>query len=55
MVRPGVVSIVGEVRFPGKYPVRRGETLREVIKRAGGLTELAFARARVHARGPAGA
>jgi protein involved in polysaccharide export with SLBB domain len=36
------VTIVGEVRFPGEYPVRRGETLREVVERAGGLTDLAF-------------
>jgi len=36
------VSIAGEVRFPGTYPVRRGETLKSVIDRAGGLTEFAF-------------
>ena len=30
------------MRFPGDYPIRRGETLREIIKRAGGLTDLAF-------------
>jgi polysaccharide biosynthesis/export protein len=34
--------IMGEVRFPGEYPIRRGETLRSVIERAGGLTDLAF-------------
>jgi protein involved in polysaccharide export with SLBB domain len=44
------VSIVGEVRFPGIYPIRRGETLREVIKRAGGLTDLAFSRGAVYTR-----
>jgi protein involved in polysaccharide export with SLBB domain len=38
------VTLSGEVRFPGKYPVRRGETLYEVIQRAGGLTPRAFAR-----------
>ena len=36
------MSIVGEVRFPGDYPVRRGETLRQVVEHAGGLTDLAF-------------
>lgn len=44
------ISIVGEVRFPGIYPIRRGETLREVIKRAGGLTDLAFSRGAVYTR-----
>src|SRR5262249_12948549 len=32
----------GEVRFPGTYPIRRGETLSSVITRAGGLTAYAF-------------
>jgi polysaccharide export outer membrane protein len=36
------VEIRGEVRFPGRYPIHRGETLRSVIARAGGLTDLAF-------------
>ena len=44
------ISIVGEVRFPGIYPIRRGETLREVIRRAGGLTDLAFSRGAVYTR-----
>jgi protein involved in polysaccharide export with SLBB domain len=38
-----VVRLEGEVRFPGEYPIRRGETLRSVVERAGGLTSLAFA------------
>ncbi len=33
------VSIQGEVRFPGIYPIVRGETLVELIERAGGLTD----------------
>jgi polysaccharide export outer membrane protein len=41
--RAETVEIVGEVRFPGTYPVKRGETLRSVMERAGGLTDLAFA------------
>jgi protein involved in polysaccharide export with SLBB domain len=36
------VSLMGEVRFPGIYPIQRGETLRSVLNRAGGLTSLAF-------------
>ncbi len=44
------ISIIGEVRFPGLYPIRRGETLREVIKRAGGLTDLAFSQGAVYTR-----
>lgn len=36
------VVVAGEVRFPGTYAVRRGETLRDVIERAGGLTDYAF-------------
>ena len=40
--RAETVEIVGEVRFPGTYPVKRGETLRSVMQRAGGLTDLAF-------------
>jgi polysaccharide biosynthesis/export protein len=44
------ISILGEVRFPGQYPIRRGETLREVVKRAGGLTDLAFMQGSVFTR-----
>src|SRR5690606_19341561 len=36
------VEIIGEVRFPGRYPIQRGETLRSVLQRAGGMTDLAF-------------
>jgi len=36
------VTLRGEVRFPGTYPIKRGETLRDVLDRAGGLTDLAF-------------
>lgn len=39
----GVVEILGEVRFPGRYPIGRGERLSEVIARAGGLNESAYA------------
>lgn len=44
------IEIVGEVRFPGRYPVQRGETLRSVLLRAGGLTDLAFAEGSIFLR-----
>ncbi|MBM4213224.1 MAG: hypothetical protein FJ179_05850 [Gammaproteobacteria bacterium] len=44
------VVLRGEVRFPGIYPIRRGETLRSVLERAGGLTGLAFVRGAVFTR-----
>jgi len=36
------ISLEGEVKFPGEYRIRRGETLRQVLERAGGLTDGAF-------------
>lgn len=36
------IVLNGEVRYPGEYTIRNGETLRDVIKRAGGLTDNAF-------------
>ena len=36
------VSIKGEVRFPGTYSIQRGETMEDVLERAGGLTDDAF-------------
>ena len=36
------ITLEGEVRFPGEYRVRRGETLSQMLERAGGLTEAAF-------------
>ena len=44
------VTLVGELRFPGRYPVARGETMRSVVMRAGGLTEHAFAEGSVFTR-----
>ncbi|MCJ7674442.1 MAG: SLBB domain-containing protein, partial [Sedimentisphaerales bacterium] len=35
-------TISGEVRFPGTYPLQRGETLSSVIERAGGYTDRAY-------------
>ncbi len=45
-----VVEITGEVRFPGSYPVKRGEMLLELLDRAGGLTDEAFAEGAVFLR-----
>lgn len=44
------VVIEGEVRFPGRYPIQRGETLRSVVARAGGITDFAFPRGSVFTR-----
>src|SRR5690554_1522063 len=44
------VKIAGEVRFPGTYSVRRGEMLSDLIERAGGLTDYAYANAAVFTR-----
>jgi polysaccharide biosynthesis/export protein len=44
------VTLMGEVRFPGTYPIRKGEALLSVIERAGGLTEWAYAEGAVFTR-----
>ena len=44
------MELKGEVRFPGTYPIRQGETLRSVLERAGGLTAAAFAEGSVFTR-----
>ncbi|QYK00290.1 SLBB domain-containing protein [Shewanella psychrotolerans] len=36
------VEIRGEVLFPGVYNIRRGETLKDVVERAGGFTSFAY-------------
>uniref|UniRef100_A0A486XV97 Capsular polysaccharide biosynthesis/export periplasmic protein WcbA Capsular polysaccharide export system protein KpsC n=1 Tax=Rheinheimera sp. BAL341 TaxID=1708203 RepID=A0A486XV97_9GAMM len=37
-----LIEIRGEVRFPGRYSVQKGESLSSVLRRAGGLMEGAF-------------
>lgn len=37
-----LVSLTGEVKFPGKYPIKEKETLQSLIERAGGFTKDAF-------------
>ncbi|HHF2871638.1 SLBB domain-containing protein [Vibrio diabolicus] len=44
------VTLQGEVRFPGTYTVRLGETLGELLKRAGGLTEFAHPQGAIFTR-----
>jgi len=45
-----VIEVKGEVKFPGTYNIRRGETLSDVIARAGGYTEYAYPSAAVFVR-----
>ncbi|MBI5138147.1 MAG: SLBB domain-containing protein [Nitrospirae bacterium] len=44
------VTLGGEVRFPGVYPVEEGERLSSVIARAGGYTDKAYLPAAVFTR-----
>jgi protein involved in polysaccharide export with SLBB domain len=38
----GAVTVQGEVRFAGSYPIIRGEHLSDLLARAGGLTNTAY-------------
>jgi protein involved in polysaccharide export with SLBB domain len=44
------ITLRGEVNYPGEYTFRDGESLRDVLIRAGGLTENAFPRGAVFTR-----
>jgi len=44
------VTIRGEVRFPGIYPVKKGERLADLIERAGGFTENAYLKGTIFTR-----
>ncbi|WP_046004792.1 SLBB domain-containing protein [Pseudoalteromonas rubra] len=44
------VSLIGEVRFPGEYVVKRGDTLIDVLNRAGGITKYADENAAIFTR-----
>ena len=48
--RQATVTLHGQVRFPGTYTIRPGETLKSVIERAGGLTPWAFPQGAVFTR-----
>lgn len=45
-----LVSIQGEVKYPGTYAIQKGEKLSSVLIRAGGLTERAYPRGAVFIR-----
>ena len=45
-----VVTLKGEVKFPGTYTVKSGEKLSSVIERAGGFTDEAFVNGTVFTR-----
>ena len=49
-MEPGTIEVLGEVRFPGKYPIHQGETLHGVLERAGGFTSAAFPEGAVYIR-----
>jgi len=44
------VELRGEFVFPGKYTIKRGETLAELINKAGGFTKFAFIKGSVFSR-----
>lgn len=48
--RQEFVELKGEVRFPGKYIIEKGERLESVIRRAGGFTGKAYLRGAVFTR-----
>ena len=49
-VAAATVEVKGEVRFPGIYPISRGEQLSKLIERAGGVTDMAFTEGAVFLR-----
>jgi len=38
----GTVTVAGQVRYPGEFDIRRDERLSSVLKRAGGMSEVAY-------------
>lgn len=44
------VTLRGQVRFPGEYVIQRGETLKQLISRAGGVTDQAYLKGSVFTR-----
>ena len=45
-----IVELFGEVQFPGRYAIRRGESLYQLLQRAGGLTQYAYPQGAVFIR-----
>ncbi len=48
--REEFVTLTGEIRFPGKYIIKKGETLSSIIERAGGYTDKAYLRGAIFTR-----
>ncbi|MCG9683978.1 SLBB domain-containing protein [Vibrio sp. Isolate23] len=48
--RGNSIELQGEVVFPGIYTFQRGETIQDLIERAGGLTQFAYAQGAVFSR-----
>jgi protein involved in polysaccharide export with SLBB domain len=46
----GSVTVQGEVRYPGTFPILRGEHLSDLLARAGGLTSTAYPYGTVYLR-----
>ncbi|OCQ20198.1 polysaccharide biosynthesis protein [Pseudoalteromonas luteoviolacea] len=44
------VTLQGEVKFPGTYTIKRGDTLDQVLMRAGGITQFAEPKAAIFTR-----
>ncbi|MCV2401652.1 SLBB domain-containing protein [Marinomonas sp. C2222] len=44
------LELQGEVVFPGKYTFKRGDTIKDIIERAGGFTEFAYPKGAVFSR-----
>lgn len=51
----GSVTVQGEVRYSGSYPITRGEHLSDLLARAGGLTSIAYPQGTVYLRKSAAA
>ena len=45
-----VITLRGQVKFPGRYSVKPGETLKSVLLRAGGVTQFSFPEGSVFTR-----
>ena len=45
-----LITLRGEVKFPGRYSIRPGETLKSLVQRAGGPTQYAFSEGSVFTR-----
>ena len=45
-----VVELVGEFKFPGKYAIRKGESLAQLVERAGGFNNYAEIKASIFTR-----